>query len=628
MRVMVDLSMNASQEEVLSRYAEDNKVDVVVSRVKYEKLQILDVNSSLSDNAFTQEQQVLASELNIFNSNLQRKGSRITEVVVANMTTLWETNLVELHKWMYALSRILVDDPMQKHFVYLPDLPTSREMYLYEAEGEVSAHGGRRLLYARSDFILFYLREWLRGRSDVVLIAYPSPRPFLRPLAAIRVLRSYGVLWFRVAIHVLNVVRHWPRRRRSKMRALREKGGLCVVSRGTAHTEYLAGLVEDRRVTYLIVDNFLSFPANRDLAAALLGEGVPTCHIYDCIGFGSILSEASSVCLAMIGYERHRSPMVLRTELFAEKYGVSIDISQIVREALVNSFEANLIARALDSIKVGNSGMVALAHCEVLTHHAFHIARWGKKAGVTTIQVAFGTYDIRPSPDFIWSDWLCCFSEKSGKDLAKLSAHFRQKAVYWGNLLVEDGGSNLARRTESNSDIVFFTQPYDDDNEMLVVGILERWCAKNNASLTIALHPRDSPSKYAVAGAISSVMTHDQLLPCRARVLSMARFAVTRTSNVAYALLMAGVPIINVLLSPSDLSVSHEYYAGYPLIARSAKQLEAILDDGGGYVGLFEEFRASYSEKAWGGLGRHCFMSSVAEATGMLPLDGLRQVRH
>jgi hypothetical protein len=629
MVVVVDLSNDARGEEQLRATLRSSGARRMLSDVVYREIDAEQVGLGRADPAFLEEQRAFVADFDAAASAAAAAGDERFGALAANFATLWTTNFAAAHLWLFALARLVAECRAERSqlVILLPRAPASRLVYLYEAEGETSTTSWRALMYSRPDYLLAVIRAYLEQFPEVRIEWYGAPWLARRlPLRFVRVLRSYGVLALRVLIHVRNRLRHF------RMAGRRPAGeGVersvepvsCVLTRAHAHTEYVRNLARAPDVEFLVADGFRSYPATFNLFRRVTARSNGVRHLYDHVGAWTIVRLGLGVAARMLADEfTARGPLHLPA--FEGRYGVAIPSRQLVREGLVSSFEPLLVATALEDYLSTRPSVGSFVHCELVSQFPRYLDDVCSAAAVASIQVAFGTYEILPTPRFVHATRFCCFSETMRVAMLAQFPWLEDAVRYWGNLFIDECGDARARGASriANRAVVFFSQPIDEEHEFLVVSQLAEWCAGAGYRCLVALHPRDRADKFAALGSRVEVLHYRDLLPQREAVLESVTFAVTRTSNIGYYLLLAGVPLINVTASPQDLAVVHEYYPGYPLRATTLAEMRSLLDRAEESQVAYEAFRAGYIGTSWLGSGWQTFLRELrcVSASGKAPL--------
>ena len=211
-----------------------------------------------------------------------------------------------------------------------------------------------------------------------------------------------------------------------------------------------------------------------------------------------------------------------------------------------------------------NPTIKTLVHCDLFSEISTYFEQSKALKKLNIFQLAFGTYMIRATPEFVRGEEFLCFSKVQANNLKAMASN-PDSVNYRGNMYqhlnaftLQDIKSLFSRK---HYNIAYFTQPYDKEGEQRLIQELKILCANLGYSLSIIFHPRDSITQYSGTPA-ENVRTISNLeyLKHREELESSFCFALMRNSNIGLRLIFQGIPIINLSLSSIDKLVQQEYF--------------------------------------------------------------------
>lgn len=591
--IIVVLDKEAIQE-VDAKFTISDTV-VYVSDRPLEKKTTIDVNDCLTRAEFLVSQHRLKSQLDGEIDRLIDECGSLEIPFRAAAIQIFEHNLHELHKWIFTIRELLRSQNDCHPRLFIPAPTGCSEIVLYDAEGETSSTGFRTLAYNRRDFLPGLIAQAIQNatRTEVFLYSKRSIKDEVI-LSCRKWLRVYGVLLARGAIAVRNYAKLVMIGARDPFANPGIDAEVLLVSRSTVHSEFFAGLLGRREFEVLVQENVFSEGRNCDYLRTLNPQ-IAVNNVLQYLRWKDFAASAIQ-CVKSISRSKRATPTVVQLS----EIGLAMDLSFAIKEHLAHSFESRILARALDRrLAAAGSRVSKVLHCEIFSPHAPYIEQAARRRGVATHQFAFGTYEMRPCVRFVFADRFFCFSKRQYDSMLSVGVP-EDEIEYIGNPLVLDSGEHFGCGGTGGSverKLLFFCQPIRDNEERVLLDNIARFAREFQMSLAVVLHPRDSEAKRKAYSEFCTVLDNVTYLKNRDAIDRSASFAVTRTSNVAYRLILAGVPVMNVLMSAADRLVVQEYYAGYPFVFDSVWKTESVLLDIATARKKFFEFRSSFIER-------------------------------
>ncbi len=601
--VVIDLRDSLASSADLAGLAGE-EAEYVFSTFGHSDGRHININDMLVCDDFWDDQLVFARRVDAFFEERIAKSPALASVIKGCKIALWDHNLLEAHKWIATLEKTFVGRDLSDVNVRLPRASTRSQIYLYEAEGETSGSRIGRLLYRRTDFLLDLIRQWFTAHGVNNFQTYEIERDHMG-LWLRRAIRVWAVLAHSLLSHILGSIRHHLHERAPpQARKAVANSRIVALTRSSVHSDYLAPAVRQGDIGVLVADNFRNYPRNLQSSRSFFGNA-PMVHLYDLIGISDLLAAAFVTVRSLIQLRREARLHVCDD---LEVHGVRISLQQYYRESAVQCFEALLVQRGLEHL-IGETPKTII-HCEMFTHHAVYLAdRFGPNGRVH--QVAFGTYEMRPTPNFVFGDGMLCFSRDQQTSMLAIGSD-PSGVLYKGNIHVSDSDMDVdaqivARRLNCRK-IAYYTQPYLQDIEHALLEEISALCMAKGYQLTVILHPRDTRRRFEFLADHTEIIENTEYLSKRQEIEDSILFACTRTSNIGYFLILRGVPIVNIIPTSQDRLVQQEYFEGYPLIGHSAEFLITIFSDPKSVLEDFYRFRSQFIHRSYRGLGVKSFL--------------------
>lgn len=607
--LLIDLAQTEPEKAVMADVIAGYPDALVVAAYDREGRTSVNVNACLVLDRFLASQAALAEQFDAYFDREKACNPAHAQLIDGMRCQLFDHNLHELHKWTYTLAELLDGYDPSQVTVLLPAAPTSSGIVLFEGEGEVSTNRLGRILYRRTDFLLHYVDAFMKARGVARGTRYKRPgRDWVGP-GGRRLLRSYGLLALKGCKHLLHRLRH----RKAAGLADSESTRVLAMTRSVVHSDYIAGLVRSGAAAPFVMDSAFHYPKTREESAKLFGG--PSAHLYDHVSIGTMLGQLVRSFRDLVRLDLGIMP---RPKLSPFEFdGLQVSLQTCLREAVTARFDYEILVRGVADYLTAHPRTSILLHCEMFTSYAPFLAKLCAERNVKCFQLAFGTYDMRPVAECVFGDGFLCFSEQQQESLRKVKRN-DPRITYKGNLYISapaDAGSaatEIERRLAARH-IVYYTQPYKESVEDEIVEWLSGYCMDNGYRLTVVLHPRGRIGAPIPSGALCQVIENSDYLAKREQLLSEATLAVTRTSNVGYLLLLRGVPLANILISPEDRLITQEYFDGYPLVLHSTEQLAAALSGIERKLGEFYSFREDFVVRSYRGMGVQKFSDFLSE---------------
>ncbi len=228
-----------------------------------------------------------------------------------------------------------------------------------------------------------------------------------------------------------------------------------------------------------------------------------------------------------------------------------LPLNTILPEMLVSWYDSMIYSQVLEIYFKGSSVPKLVISNEMLTHYPFAVQELSNRFSFSFIQIQAVSLTQIPIVKLIASD-LFVFNNKSDFELFNLFLN-SEKIAYWGQNRVP----KPITKSKSLNNIIFFTQPYENDNESNILLALKSQLGNSYNKLYIKLHPRDQRDKYK-----SLMAPNVEIIESDINISHFEKYAdlcIIRTSSIAVDLMFCGLPTIFILNTPYDQQLEVEY---------------------------------------------------------------------
>ncbi len=580
---------------IREKWCRPNSRDIVINSVLSEP-GFCNANEVLEDRKFLADKERVLNELTSYIDSLKKTHPKTAKILTANAPRIFEHNLHELHKWAYSLNKI-INASRFKIKVLFPGAFSANHLFLNEAEGETSATWIRSFLYRRTDFLTLLLKDFLNA-LEVDHGEYGQTETFLSRYGyyARRINRTFVMAIARGLMHGRNVLRH----QRNILRTpLEKQSQLLIVVRSVIHAEFFSNLIKEQRSICLIQDGLAVYP--KVLHRARVEGASQIIHCYDLVSPLKIIGIIFRLLRELLSFD-FQVRKDLQSYIFTLD-GMSINMTTLIKECIASSLDSRLLSISISTIASRADFQISgVAHSELITEYPSAIKAVCEKLHIPTLQFAFGTHKMEPAPNFIFADSFFCFSIDQRDAILKQSNIFDARAVcYVGNLLIDSSEKKRRESIDVNlyrirKTILYYSQPFGESTDEALMSV-KRVAETMKLSLKVVMHPRENAESFLKYGKELCILTNENYIEQRLELFNETLFAITRNSNVGYQLLMRGIPLINYMVTTKDAVIEHEYYVGYPLLARSEEKLLDILKSPLEHIEKYKTFRRSYLEQ-------------------------------
>lgn len=493
---------------------------------------------------------------------------------------LWEHNYLFLVNLAYQLQSRSKSMDKRKE-----SKKKSLDLLLYEAEGETSANFFAKPLYSRSEYISIILNCWnFKFQKYFFIKTYLYKILFFLR----KHLRTYGVLTVKFIFQIKNLIAFYLSQQEIKnFKPLNNKKiNKIFLSRSIAHAEFF--FQHKRKNNF-----FLSFESERTYPSHLKStRNCFTQNVSDGYAFltlGDILNSFFFNLKKLLQFD------LFCKQEFAEYFPLlklNISFRQIIRESIVQNFDAHLLKIIIFKINQKFKKIHSLYHGELFTHFSPALKKICDDNKINCFQMSFGTYKLQAVPPFLFCKRFFCFS--------KIQLHEWYDKLQ-DKKLVFRGNPFLLKKYKTsihNPYMLYFCTPYDMENELTIIKKLNEIANQIRKKLVVILHPRDDKIKKIKLVKFKPI-SNTQFQVKKTYFYSKCFCAINRCSNISYQQIIQNIPVVNILWNQTDRKVTHEYYRFKSIISKNKRDLHKILANQKKLLKTFKIFRVKYMTHAF-----------------------------
>lgn len=431
-------------------------------------------------------------------------------------------NLLIFNNFFYPLSRwiLTIEDLLDKEKINLGTeiifsmYALNSKVFLMEAEGETN----RKFLYKSYYYLSYYIREFLekKGFYNIKILRISSFKVRAHSYFRTRIIllaKFFQLLFYKVLT---------TNRFHGNNEAF-EREFTIFSTRGIIQSDYIKNLYSlEKSKMRVLVNEASSLPfRNYKLAKKL---------------FDTFYYAEGNIKFSVLfkRVEEAFSTLNFNKSISAEFYYLKIDMKDVIPEVALLDFHMKTYSDSINKSikdlrlkKVNN-----LVSFEMLYPFSFYL----KNQDFSVIQVQTTLLANQVDPSYIYSDKFYYYSEDVFVEQCKLNPEFSNDTDFIGNLKYLNIFQE-SKKTKIDT-IVYFVQPIHIEEELNIIGILNKYCIQNNKRLIIKLHPRSTPNDYYKFKHLE--FSND--LPID--VIRKADLVVTRTSSIGLDCWVLNVPVI------------------------------------------------------------------------------------
>ncbi|MEM9991217.1 MAG: hypothetical protein AAF738_05595 [Bacteroidota bacterium] len=445
-------------------------------------------------------------------------------------------------KYIQCVKATLLQFPTITEIVLSDWVDAAGYLPLYEAEGEIN----RKLFYQAYDFIPDLIKKHFEQKYK---LSYLKKRSKLGLKTRI-FLRRYILLGLKLAMHTWLQVKSIFS---AKISTKHFKNVTYVfATRGVAHTHYFMPICKALRDEALIhiSDSLNTAEHNAQYARKKLAEHRVVLQ-REHLSFRDYLNALQQIWSLISSRKYIKTPLVIE--------GVQFSIRSAFVEMSIYLLEVFLHQKSLEKL-VAELAQVGKKCCiitgEMLTPYPVYVHEIAAKyPNIRSLQLQTTLMMLYPQTRFAHAEVFVFKGYKEWEYFTKTGGA-KEKYKFWGSLLQES--ATEARHLKK---VVFFTQPYQNEEEKEVLTALLALSEQLNFELAIKFHPRENPKKYqAFEGKFRIIPAGEQLED----YLFDYDCAVLRTSSIAHEIIQYNIPIVFPLFGEESKQakgsyLSHDY---------------------------------------------------------------------
>ena len=485
--------------------------------------------------------------------------------------------------WIQSFLKLLENSV--EEIVFTDFVPEANYFPYYEAEGEVN----RALFYENFDFI----SSQLMRHAELYCIhnRYCSIRILnFRSLLVLKLrifLRRYFLFLLKIVFHFCKIVIT------KKTKKISNESELIISTRSLAHSFGLEPLLKNTECTIHVCDGLSFSNKNKKYIKSIYRNFSSQ---YQTLSLSDLFNSIKS-CYSFFSQRKS-------LDVTIEIYGARIYLKSIFIEACVSHLESLLYAKSVFNLCKNNEKIRVVINTELITPYSFWLKNICDTIEVKVIQLQTVVIDRFPSPNFVFSD-LFLFDSKAIFSFFHTNQYINlAKMNFWGNLNYEVGDVKTNKRLNS---IVYFTQPYEFENQNRILLFLIEYTKKNELNFYVKLHPREN-----LANVPKYILNKLFILPkdiTEEEYLKYCDVAILRTSSMTQDLILRGIPVINFINTSYDRSVLNLYLNSEGInVCNDFEKLEFLLNDFINFQKDYSKYRIDYLNNLGINLGLNDFV--------------------
>jgi hypothetical protein len=475
--------------------------------------------------------------------------------------------------WIKCFNEILNDACTEIIFTdYVDDL--SYFPY-YEAEGEIN----RKLFYCNYDFIsaqIFKYAELHRNSNLNCKITILKKHSKIN--LKIRIfLRRYFLFVVKVFFHLYKIV---TTKNISGINNF--KNSYIVSTRSVAHSLSLKRFLAKNDNCLVHACEGLLFSSPNQIFLKGKSNNIisqyQTLYIIDLIKAISACIKLYINCFKLVSVEIN---------------GGLLHMKSICIEGAIMHLESELYARSLYNLCKNNKKIKLILTSENISPYPIWLKDRFINTNIKVFQIQTIGIDQLPLPNFLFSDLFLCDSFKVYNFFSRVFPHYLSKLAYWGSLNYE---KKMLVKKKHLRKIIYFTQPYELNEQVRFVNFLISETIKRDIHLYIKPHPREDIKRL-----LSNIEQHVIVLPKSYSFEDYSNccdLAILRTSSITQDLILEGIPVLNVLISNFDRTVKLDFLNPLNInVISDYSSIIGVLDSYKSYTERYYEFRVKYLEE-------------------------------
>ncbi|MHA8101084.1 hypothetical protein PQG46_04545 [Aquirufa nivalisilvae] len=576
-----------SPEKIPSLNLGKDDIVLINGKFKAANFKVIDIcQASINYNEYKKEFD-LALEAFYVNSKLNDKAKAL---IASISPSLYLHNLRFCIFWIQSFKNVLNENCGE---IILTDFLDDLNYFpFYEAEGETN----RKLFYKNYDFIssqiMKYAHEYCLCNTKcklTILTKHSKLKARIRFF-----LRRYFLFCAKVLFHTLKILVT------PKLKIEKKINVNCIISsRSIAHSHGMEKLFRKAENSIIHISEGLTF-SNKN--HAFLKRKFT--NIYSQYQSLSLLDLIKSiyVCFEILKYRNALKSI--------DVCGVKLHLRSVFIEGTIVRLESELYARSLYNLANYFRNISTIIIPEIISQYSAWVKNKFINKKIKIVQLQTVGLDILPLPNFIFTDLFLFDSAKVFEYFKQIFPDQTNKLAYWGNISFDN---NKIKKKKILKSIVFFTQPYEIEEQENIICYLAKVTKERNINFYIKPHPRENLN--LMPGIAKDVF----LLPknfAKEDYLSYCDLAILRTSSITQDLILEGIPVLNLLISSFDKSVKLDYLnLENTNVFTNLNAITSIIDSFEAFLSNYYNFRTEYILKQGFDKGVNDFVDSLDDYT-------------
>ncbi len=462
-------------------------------------------------------------------------------------------------QWITKINELIESNVVDENTeIIFSSYSNNRFAFIFEAEGETNT----QLLYKKSYFLSYYLKEYLKVRGLTcirilntqnlkVKISFFS-RGILVMLGKILQLLVYKIFTFKRFFNIDIQVYNEPL--------------VAISSRGIVQTQYISNLYKSLSKNALLIINESSSRPYRNLKEAKKNKSFY--YAEGNIKFNELINEIIKVI--------HCYKSINKTSI-TTFFGIEINLFHLLPECSIKLFHLKTYALSINNSLVQIEKKLGLkfnkiVSMEMLPPFAYFIKKVFRG---NVIQIQCSTINGARYPNFVYSDKFYFSDLLLYKVFCKMNPESSEQYSLLQNVKYVDMIKLPSKNKFKN--ITYFSQPIYQEEENKLIAFLNEFCKSNDLRLRIKLHPRSSISNMN----LRDIEILDGALDSR-QVVSMSDIVATRNSAIGMDCWFLNIPVlffVNGTLKGDSISYIPEDYKGNIKMDITSSELSSNLNN-------------------------------------------------
>ena len=273
--------------------------------------------------------------------------------------------------------------------------------------------------------------------------------------------------------------------------------------------------------------------------------------------------------------------------------GSLLHMKSICIEGAIMHLESELYARSLYNLCKNNRKIKLILTSENISQYPIWLKDRFKNTNIKVFQIQTVGLDQLPLPNFLFTDLFLFDSLKVYNFFSRVFPHHLSKLAYYGSLNYE---KKMLVEKRYLRKIIYFTQPYELNEQIRLVNFLVSETMKRDIHLYIKPHPREDIKLLLSKIEQSVTVLHvnysvDDYSNC-------CDLAILRTSSITQDLILEGIPVLNALISNFDRTVKLDFLNPLKInVITDYSSIIGVLDSYKSYTQSYYDFRIKYIEE-------------------------------